>query len=73
MKVQVMEYQWGQNPQVSLSEVVESVEDTLGYNVFYASYSLEDVEEAIEEEPELALQLGVEIFYIESLGIYLAF
>lgn len=65
-----LEYEQGS----SLHDVADLVEEAEGHSVFYISYRREDVEEAIENEPEMARQLGVQIYKIEGDSpIYLAF
>lgn len=66
-------FEWKHSQTPTLEEVTEAIEAELGYSVFYISYSLEDVVDAIKEDIEAAEALGVDIYFIEGLDIYVAF
>lgn len=55
----------------TFSEAVDKIEEE-EVQYFYISMDSNDVLEAIENEKEIAEQLGLSLIYIDGIGIYIA-
>ena len=55
----------------TFSEAVDKIEEE-EVQYFYISMNANDVLEAIENEKEIAKQLGLNLIYIDGIGIYIA-
>lgn len=56
---------------MTFDEAMINIEEN-NVNYFYTSMNGDDVIEAVEDEPAIAEQLGLELINIYDLGIYIA-
>ena len=59
-------------PTDTFAEAIDRI-DEAEVNYFYVSLNPNDVLEAIENEREIADQLGLRLVFIDEIGIYIAF
>jgi hypothetical protein len=59
------------NKTMNFQEAIVNIEENKN-NYFYVSMCQKDVIEAIENEKEIAMQLNLNLIYINEIGIYIA-